>query len=102
MTQTMTVSIDGVDVELPVLPGRRVAACVNACEGIDQEVLQDAIAPGLIKRMVANEMRRVTAERDELLAALTGLVLFTKPKPFNSLALHNAHRVIALATGGAK
>lgn len=50
----------------------RITACVNACHGIPQEQLEDA-APGIIKRMVADEMRRITAQRNELLEALQGM-----------------------------
>jgi hypothetical protein len=99
MTQTMTVSIDGIDVELPVLPGRRVAACIKACEGLETESLEACRVS--LKQIDLAFVIEQGAQRCSLLAALTGLVLFTKPKPFNSVALNRAHQAIANATGGA-
>lgn len=65
---------------------RCIAACLKVCEGISTEVLElNATAGG-----VAGLER----QRNELKAALEGLVLFTNPKPFNALALHNAHQAI--------
>ncbi|AEM24776.1 hypothetical protein F414_gp23 [Cronobacter phage ESP2949-1] len=40
-------------------------------------------------------------QRDDLLAALESLVLFTNPKPSNAAALNNAHQVIARTKGRA-
>ena len=105
MTQTMTVSIDGVSVEMPVLPGRRVAAAIKACEGLHTQGLESMVSIGdsiaeMQHRATLKELELHT-QRDELLAALTSLVLFTKPKPFNAAALNNAHQTIAKATGGA-
>lgn len=45
--------------------------------------------------------KRLRAQRDELLAALESLVLFTNPKPSNAVALNNAYQVIARTKGGA-
>ena len=95
MSQTMTVSIDGVSVELPVLPGRRVAAALKACEGLSTETLEASTGFG-------GAIWCQLGLRKELLTALTSLVLFTKPKPFNSVALNRAQQVIAKATGGAQ
>ena len=67
---------------------RRIDACLKACEGLDTELLETSLAPG-------GAIRFLQSQRNELKAALEGLVLFTKPKPFNSLALHNAHQAIA-------
>lgn len=94
MSQTMTVSIDGVSVELPVLPGRRVAAAIKACEGLSTEVLETSSQPGGV-------LWFQQGMRHELLAALTSLVLFTKPSLSNAAALNRAHQAIAQATGGA-
>jgi hypothetical protein len=56
-------------------------------------------------RALGEEVMRGTlaiiAQRDDLLAALTSLVLFTKPSLTNAAALNNAHQAIAKATGGA-
>lgn len=60
---------------------RRLVACWNACDGIDTDVLDSAAAPGCIKRMVADEVRRITAERDALLAALAEMQDATKVAP---------------------
>lgn len=49
----------------------------------------------------AQKLAKSDAERDELLAALESLVLFTNPKPSNAVALNNAHQVIARVKGGA-
>lgn len=38
--------------------------------------------------------RFAVAQREDLLAGLKSLVLFTNPKPFNAVALNNAHRAI--------
>lgn len=46
-----------------------------------------------------NAVKGIT-ERDELLAALESLVLFSKPTKTNAVALQNAHIVIANAKGG--
>lgn len=47
------------------------------------------------------EIDQIKRHAVELLEALEALVLFTNPKPSNAVALHNAHRVIALAKGEA-
>nr|DAM52196.1 MAG TPA: hypothetical protein [Caudoviricetes sp.] len=47
------------------------------------------------------EIKELTAQRDELLAALETIILFTKPSKSNAVALHNAHEVIARVKGGA-
>lgn len=78
-----TLIVSGVAIDDP----RRIAACLKACEGLDTELLETSLAPG-------GAIRFLQSQRNELKAALEGLVLFTKPKPFNSLALHNAHQAI--------
>lgn len=74
---------------------RRITACLKACEGLDTELLETSQKPG-------GAISFLQSQRNELKVALEGLVLFTKPKPFNSLALHNAHHVIAsvVTSGG--
>lgn len=67
---------------------RRIAACLKACEGLDTELLETSMSPG-------GAIRFLQSQRNELRAALEGLVLFTKPKPFSAVALHNAHQAIA-------
>lgn len=76
---------------------KRLAACWNDCEGVSTEDLQIITDGGENFSIVRD---RFANQRDDLLAALTSLVLFTKPKPFNAAALNNAHQAIAKATGG--
>lgn len=101
---------------------RRIVACVNACEGVPTEVLevqtvleklreQDTRSDAELKSHNlhlqaeydrAHELRKdAEAQRDELLAALESLILFTKPSKSNAVALNNAHAAIASAKGGA-
>ncbi len=85
---------------------RRIVACVNACEGMTTDEL-DTLPRGFKRLQAAyldlyNE-RTTPAEkaRDELLAALQAMVLFTAPKKNNAAALNNALQIIAKHTGGA-
>lgn len=70
---------------------RRIVACVNACEGLDTELLETSQQQG-------GAILFLQSQRNEILCALRGLVLFTNPKPSNALALHNAHQAIASVT----
>ncbi|WP_443698583.1 hypothetical protein [Pseudomonas sp.] len=71
---------------------KRLAACWNACDGIETDKLETFT--------VAQMVAAAVVQRDDLLAALTSLVLFTKPSMTNAAALNNAHQAIAKATGG--
>lgn len=55
---------------------RRIVACVNALEGISTEILEMA-GTGLMSE-AAVEVGKLTAQRDELLAALRALYGWTK------------------------
>lgn len=50
---------------------RRMAACWNACEGIPTEALE-ADVPGIFRQI--NRQEELEAQRDELLAALKGML----------------------------
>jgi hypothetical protein len=53
---------------------RRIVACVNACAGIDTEVLE-APGPGIeTAKQIVKENELLTVQRDELLAALNLVV----------------------------
>lgn len=80
---------------------RRIVACVNACEGVPTDVLENTVQRGGALMYQQERRKAAEAQRDELLAALESLVLFTNPKPSNAVALNNAHQVIARAKGGA-
>lgn len=75
---------DEVAVSDTVETARRIVACVNACAGIETERLEknasDPIA-GLFGRMASRlttENKKLTAQRDDLLAALRALYGWTK------------------------
>lgn len=70
----------GEEVEGSYHDAHRIIACVNACAGIPTEAL-----PNLLQ------------QRDQLLAALEALVLFSNPTKSNAVALNNAHKAIASA-----
>lgn len=80
---------------------RRIVACVNACEGVPTDVLENTVQRGGALMYQQERRKAAEAQRDELLAALERLVLFTNPKPSNAVALNNAHQVIARVKGGA-
>lgn len=99
---------------------RRILACVNACAGLHTKVVQTIAAFGGMSQDTAvaavvqqrdafarevdeaNErVAAVTDQRDQLLAALEALILFTKPSKSNAAALANAYTAIAAAKGGA-
>jgi hypothetical protein len=64
---------------------RRIAACLKACEGISTEVLElNAEAGGVAT---------LERQRNEALAALNSLILFTNPTKTNAVALNHALRV---------
>lgn len=52
-------------------------------------------------REECRKIKPLEAQRDELLAALETIILFTKPSKSNAVALHNAHEAIARIKGGA-
>lgn len=82
----------------------RIVACVNACEGIPTEVLENTVQRG--GAMMYQQERRKTAEhqRDELLAALSEIagmceaISTNNPRHFIRKA---ALEAIASAKGGA-
>ena len=88
-------------VEIAQQHARRIVACVNACEGVPTDVLENTVQRGGALMYQQERRKAAEAQRDELLAALESLVLFTNPKPSNAVALNNAHQVIARVKGGA-
>ena len=85
---------------------RRIAACVNACEGIGTERLEDLGRP-LMQHLIGCDERAarqvkeaadLTAQRDELLAALKVLVENGGIGPESMF--DDARAAIAKATGG--
>lgn len=67
-------------------------------EGNARKVGAILAVAGAGSEMIA-EIEQLQAQRNELLAALTSLVLFSKPTKTNAVALNNAHRVIAKYDG---
>ena len=71
---------------------RRIVACVNACEGISTERLEEnSVDPvaGVFGRMAARaekETRTLTAQRDELLAALAEASVFLAKTQFDGIS----------------
>jgi hypothetical protein len=53
---------------------QRIVACVNACAGIDPETLKSTTAAEVLKGGVVEDIRRLKAQRDELLDLLTKIV----------------------------
>ena len=85
------VAITDCEPELNLVPrevqeanARRIVSCVNACAGIDTEIIERN----------ANKVSDLLTQRDELLAALKGLMLFTKPMKSNAVALNHCMRLI--------
>lgn len=69
---------------------RRIVACVNACEGISTENLED-VTP------VAKRYHAALRQRDELLEALKQAVAWIEGEPTPIDALANARALIAKA-----
>lgn len=87
----------------------RIAACWNACEGLDTELLENILMLGdtLKSRFAARDQidKELQARRDELLTALCEMVEFFQPNAWGSNenrtdALANARAAISKATGG--
>lgn len=81
---------------------RRLAACWNACDGLDTDILESSRS--LSDALHLND-KRVDSQRDDLLAALCEMVEFFQPNAWGSNenrkdALANASAAIAKATGG--
>jgi hypothetical protein len=78
---------------------KRIVACVNAFNGIPDELLgtmpKNAIE-GMSKLVV-----KYNADRNLLADALEALILFTNPSKFNAAALNDAHSALAAVKGGA-
>jgi hypothetical protein len=53
---------------------QRIVACVNACAGIGSETLESIAAPGTLTLGASEDMRRLRAQRDELLDLLSKIV----------------------------
>ena len=69
----------------------RIVACVEACKGIGTESLQRFATEHLPKHgFGVHRESELEAQRDKLLDALNGLVLFTTPKKSNAVALNRA------------
>jgi hypothetical protein len=64
--------------EIDVLNARRIVACVNACAGIDTEYLE-AMRNTTILKNSEGKYKELLQQRDELLAALKGLIEFAEP-----------------------
>lgn len=93
----------------PVVPG---CECNHVWSALNRADTLECIYCGILKRdfvlaktptdpVFHEEITTLERQRDELLAALESLVLFTNPKPSNVVAINNAHRVIARTKGRA-
>lgn len=98
---------------------RRIVACVNACAGIPNDVLEDKqilkadadlrlVREGLIKHngILGREAKDLERQRDELLAALNRIMALPEKHPQDPIACVNethliAECAIASAKGGA-
>jgi len=97
------------DNDLNHVDARRIVACVNACEGLAAEYLENVGLPEfagktLCADMVQQEIDRVTAQRDQLLAALDTLVEAHVAECSDTdrrWALVDARLAIAAVKGGA-
>lgn len=80
---------------------RRLAACWNACEGIDTEDLE-AGTVSIIQKLHDQAAKDVLAQRDELLAALERLIASGDVRDAAEKgAITQARAAIAKAEGGA-
>lgn len=89
---------------------RRLVACWNACEGIDTEDLE-AGSVNIIDKLHDDAARRVMARRDELLAAMNGLLAYFESGnsvatgkaviKTDSIEVRAAYAAIAEVKGGA-
>ena len=86
---------------------RRIVACVNACAGMPTEYLEKVGLPEfagktLCADMAQQELDRVTAQRDQLLAALEAIMaLHDSAKRENevAVAIEQARQAIAAVKG---
>lgn len=62
--------LDGVLHEKGKSNTRRLVACWNACEGISTEILEESV----VKPTLSDHTDAIAAQRDELLAALEGML----------------------------
>lgn len=75
---------------------RRIVACVNACEGIETEELNEYCA------VSAKEYQDLEQQRDRLLEALELMVSTQTDGGWTSAALVVAHAAISSVKGGAE
>lgn len=77
---------------------RRIVACVNACRGLPTDELEQK---GLVAA-VGTQLLELEQQRDELLAALEGMLQWVAHAPPDDLSyLERAHAAIKKVKGGA-
>lgn len=78
----------------------RIVACVNALEGIDNP----ASFVEVVKKLELDAYEKMKAQRDELLAALEGIIDFTTPEFAEKWGFgpqrHTAKNTVLKAKGG--
>lgn len=86
------------DADISEANARRIAACWNVCEGIPTKALE-ADVPGIFRQI--NRQEELKAQRDELLAALKGMleVFGDEFGMCDSSVCDDARAAIAKATG---
>lgn len=94
---------DGISDDERLANAERIVACVNACEGLTTEELR---LFAMLPDGLAGTVARVTAQRDELLAALRAVLEWTDPFALpncerNEADVDRARAAIARAEGRA-